>query len=494
MRFRDPNGHGLAGAPAPPFHRHPDASTVTRSMRDQSSPLQRTLPSFLLSAVALAAAGCSPDEAAAAGNEASGTVSAADAAPGAMLTPEELRSLRTDETPAVPVTEAPATPAQPVAKEQAPAPCEDAAQPAAAPAKDSAAAASPADELVALAKELALRPEGLESWLAAHPNAAVGARRDLVLGLAAGVRGETQRAVALLTQVEGRPEIKVAEATALRRLGEGPQALAVAASAADAEPPLVVGAALGATVRRAREAGRSGKLAEAAGLWTEALELQLRAPWHLDLAEMDAWARALAEVQAKRRWNPQGGWPAQDITVAAGDSLISMRKKALETDPQLLVCTGQIARANGLKNERIHPGQKLRVPKDRARVVVDLSAHLVLYYMGEELTAFWPCGVGAQNSPTKAGGYTVGEKTREPMWFRPGAAPVPYGDPMNPLGTRWIEWIDEQGRSSGFGFHGTNEPQSIGRDGSQGCIRMRDADVEELFEIAPKGAKIEVRR
>lgn len=343
------------------------------------------------------------------------------------------------------------------------------------------------------AKELALRPEGLEAWLAARPQALTGARRDLALGLAAGVRGDMQKALAMLSVVDGASGVRNAESTALRRLTEGPGALAVPASAADGEPVLVLGAALGSLARRAQESARAGKGGEAAALWTEALELQLRAPWKLSIAEVDQWSRGIAEVQRRRRWNPDGGWSAREITVAAGDSLIVVRKRALELDPQLLVCTGQIARANGLKSERIHPGQKLKIPLDRAKLVVDLDAHLVLYYLGDELVALWPCGVGAERSPTKAGRYTVGEKTREPMWFRPGAEPVPYGDPANPLGTRWIEWVDERGRSSGYGFHGTNEPESIGGAGSQGCIRMRDADVEELFEIAPKGALVEVR-
>ncbi len=464
----------------------------------------------------LLAAACSQSE-----------VDAAGAEPGAMLTREELATeeagssaIQTEpEVPASTLTAGEASDAGAPLRvsEVAPPPCESplegAGMQAAAGSKTTAAPAhstgtpvaratgeaEPAglvrqeDGELAAAKELALRPEGFEAWLAGRPQVLTGARRDLALGLAAGVRGDKQKALALLSVVDGASGVRIAESTALRRLTEGPGALAVSASAADGEPALVLGAVLGSLVRRAQESARAGKAGEAASLWTEALEMQLRAPWSLTLGEVDQWSRSLAEVQRRRRWSPEGGWAAREIQVVAGDSLIGVRKRALELDPNLLVCTGQIARANGLKGERIHPGQKLKIPLDRAKLVVDLDAHLVLYYLGEELVGLWPCGVGAERSPTKAGRYTVGEKTREPMWFRPGAAPVPYGDPANPLGTRWIEWVDERGRSSGFGFHGTNEPESIGGAGSQGCIRMRDADVEELFEIAPKGALVEVR-
>lgn len=461
--------------------------------------------------LALICAACAPGE-----------VDAAPSEPGAMLTREELAAeaatspnaeqadgnelASADVAPAggtalagdaetapppceTPLESAPAKPQAVVAP--APQPERLAAESTAAPAPVALAQADAGE--IDVAKELALRPEGLEAWLAARPQALTGARRDLALGLAAGVRGDKQKALAMLSVVDGASQVRNAESTALRRLTEGPGALAVPASAADGEPALVLGAALGSLARRAQESARAGKAGEAAALWTEALELQLRAPWKLTLAEVDQWSRSIAEVQRRRRWNPEGGWSAREITVVAGDSLIVVRKRALELDPQLLVCTGQIARANGLKGERIHPGQKLKIPLDRAKLVVDLHANLVAYYLGDELVALWPCGVGAERSPTKAGRYTVGEKTREPMWFRPGAEPVPYGDPANPLGTRWIEWVDERGRSSGFGFHGTNEPDSIGGAASQGCIRMRDADVEELFEIAPKGAVVEVR-
>jgi hypothetical protein len=43
-----------------------------------------------------------------------------------------------------------------------------------------------------------------------------------------------------------------------------------------------------------------------------------------------------------------------------------------------------------------------------------------------------------------------------------------------------------------FGIHGTNEPRSIGRNASHGCIRMRNRDAEELFELVRVGDTVEV--
>jgi lipoprotein-anchoring transpeptidase ErfK/SrfK len=127
------------------------------------------------------------------------------------------------------------------------------------------------------------------------------------------------------------------------------------------------------------------------------------------------------------------------------------------------------------------------------RSLVDLDAHWALFRMGKEVVVAWEVGVGKPGSETPVGEYVTGEKTKEPPWFRPGHAPVPYGDPENPLGTRWIAWQKADGSNTGLGFHGTKDPSSIGEDLSQGCVRMRQSAIEELFEILPKGAAITVQ-
>jgi lipoprotein-anchoring transpeptidase ErfK/SrfK len=158
--------------------------------------------------------------------------------------------------------------------------------------------------------------------------------------------------------------------------------------------------------------------------------------------------------------------------------------------PALNVCTGLIDRANGLGGRYLREGQVLRVPTDPVRVEVYLAAHWLLYLLADEVVAAWEVGIGKPGNETQVGTFTVGEKIPEPTWFQPGRAPVPYGDPENPLGTRWIAWEG----TDGLGFHGTNEPEGVGGDVSLGCIRMHNEHVEELFEILPRGATVLVRR
>ena len=60
------------------------------------------------------------------------------------------------------------------------------------------------------------------------------------------------------------------------------------------------------------------------------------------------------------------------------------------------------------------------------------------------------------------------------------------------LGTRWMEFKKLKGGGM-YGIHGTNEPHLIGLAVSHGCVRMRNRDVEELFELVPPGTKVTIR-
>lgn len=256
---------------------------------------------------------------------------------------------------------------------------------------------------------------------------------------------------------------------------------------------MILAAWLSRLARDAADHMAAGRTREAALAYSDLLLAVLDAPWKTDRDLLQSWSEALMRAQAAYRWNPKADWPSITVRVERGDSLISVRKRAVDTHPELLVCTGEIARANRLQGETIHPGDVLKIPTAHANVLVDLDAHWLLFRMDSEVVAAWEIGIGKSGSETIPGDYRAGEKTKEPMWFRQGQPPVPFGDPENPLGTRWIAWQLLDGRNSGLGFHGTSDPGSIGDDRSQGCVRMRKDAIEELYEILPRGAVIRVR-
>ncbi|SDO09051.1 LysM domain-containing protein [Psychrobacillus sp. OK028] len=61
-------------------------------------------------------------------------------------------------------------------------------------------------------------------------------------------------------------------------------------------------------------------------------------------------------------------------------------------------------------------------------------------------------------------------------------------DPGGPFGTMWMSLSKEH-----YGIHGTNDPSSIGKAVSHGCIRMHNKDVEELSNLIPIGTPVSIR-
>jgi hypothetical protein len=106
----------------------------------------------------------------------------------------------------------------------------------------------------------------------------------------------------------------------------------------------------------------------------------------------------------------------------------------------------------------------------------------------------YPVGVGySKQMQTPPGRYKVEKKIINPIWEHPykAAGQSQIGsNSKNPLGSRWIGF---HGEGSGvYGMHGTNEPNSIGRFVSHGCVRMHNSDVEELFEMIEIGTPVNV--
>jgi len=135
-----------------------------------------------------------------------------------------------------------------------------------------------------------------------------------------------------------------------------------------------------------------------------------------------------------------------------------------------------IARMNNIGDPNlIRAGEKFRVLQGPFHIVVEKSKFTLTVYMGDKYFKSYRVGLGKDDS-TPEGVYKVEDKIKNPDWFRPGRV-VRFGDPENPLGTRWIKF------SKGYGIHGTSEPETIGTQASEGCVRLLNKDVEELFDL-----------
>ena len=144
-----------------------------------------------------------------------------------------------------------------------------------------------------------------------------------------------------------------------------------------------------------------------------------------------------------------------------------------------------LARVNGMQDKNvIRVGQVIKVVKGPFRAVVDCESYTMGLYLGNVFVRQFRVGLGSDDS-TPRGEWRVGTKLVNPTYYPPRGGPIiAADDPDNPLGEYWIGLHGISGEAVGqqrYGIHGTNEPDSIGRSVSLGCIRMYNQDVEAVY-------------
>jgi len=123
-------------------------------------------------------------------------------------------------------------------------------------------------------------------------------------------------------------------------------------------------------------------------------------------------------------------------------------------------------------------------PRNR-RIIVSIPDRKLALVEDGRVFRVYPVAVGARVSPSPTGEFKVVSRISNPTYYHPGVV-IPPGR-NNPLGTRWIG-LDRRG----YGIHGTNEPRSIGKAASHGCIRMAKADLEQLFDEVQVADVVEI--
>lgn len=122
-----------------------------------------------------------------------------------------------------------------------------------------------------------------------------------------------------------------------------------------------------------------------------------------------------------------------------------------------------------------------------AKIIINLPSCMLEYYEGNHLIKEYPVAIGKPSTPTPRGVFSILEKEVNPCWYPPNKKGVVVeSGPSNPLGYRWM------GFEGTYGIHGTNEPWAIGSTASNGCIRMYERDVEELFSLVPYHTPINI--
>jgi nucleoid-associated protein YgaU len=191
------------------------------------------------------------------------------------------------------------------------------------------------------------------------------------------------------------------------------------------------------------------------------------------------------------RWlcDPTNVTSARTYTVAAGDSLA--RIAARFRREKVMVEEGTLALLNRIHNPNaVQVGQKLKVPVEPVSALVQKRSFGMVVLVGSHVLRLYWIGHG-ENDKTPVTEFTVVEKQPKPEWTAPDGMRYPYGHPKNILGEYFVKFQHDQ--YTGFGAHGTPMPETIGTMSSMGCIRMLGPDIQELFKILPRGAKVVIQ-
>ena len=137
------------------------------------------------------------------------------------------------------------------------------------------------------------------------------------------------------------------------------------------------------------------------------------------------------------------------------------------------------------------PEENAEVPRN-VFVRIDTKTNMLGVFEGEKLIAAYPVTIGSAHTASPIGEWKVMRITKMPT-FRYDKEMLQHGKrsgnfyllrpgPRNPVGVMWIAL-----NKKGIGIHGTNDPDSIGRAASHGCIRLANWDVVRLAtKIKPR--------
>ena len=229
----------------------------------------------------------------------------------------------------------------------------------------------------------------------------------------------------------------------------------------------------------------------AAGLYTKAKELEAKGNLYeaklmyqklvsefSNSPEVVNWQRKIEDLNIRLLFSPVLIPKSILYEIKPGDALIKIAYE-FKTTAEL------IQKSNGLKDDKIIPGRKIKVWVAPFNIIVDKSQNTLVLKSDEEIVKTYIVSTGANNS-TPVGKFKIVNKLPHPTWFKAGAV-VASDSPENILGTRWLGL-----NLPGYGIHGTTDPQSLGKQITQGCVRMSNSEVEELYDIVPVGAEVTI--
>jgi len=249
--------------------------------------------------------------------------------------------------------------------------------------------------------------------------------------------------------------------------------LAAAASANAPQPA----AAQSAAFRKALDLVKQGKRLEARKILSDVY-------WRGDAQTRRAAQLVLERINAELVLNPQCMEGATVHVVQRGEVLEKIARKHK-------VNWRMIARLNGISRpDLIRIDQRLKMLTGEQKILVDLSEFTLALFIDGHFIKQYAVGIGKDNKTPK-GEFTVDQRMVKPDWYPPEGGIIKYGEKGHLIGERWIGFRNQPG-AVGIGIHGTNEPETIGTACSNGCIRLHNKDVIELYDFVVSGARVTI--
>ncbi len=230
----------------------------------------------------------------------------------------------------------------------------------------------------------------------------------------------------------------------------------------------------------------TGDLVGARKLLNDALLSGSLSPADTDTAMKQISAINQTLVFSDRRFkdDPRGG----NYMVLQGDNLTKIAKN-YSVPIELLLQINNLKSGKDLKAD-----QPIKVIQGPICAVVTKSKFRIDLYLGSAggpdsiyLTTY-QVGLGTDNS-TPTGTWQIEKRVWHPKYDSPAGRPKEHfegGDPKNPVGPVWLALEGTDGAAVGkqsYGIHGTVDPDSIGKQASEGCIRLRNDEAEKVYNL-----------
>jgi L,D-transpeptidase ErfK/SrfK len=133
----------------------------------------------------------------------------------------------------------------------------------------------------------------------------------------------------------------------------------------------------------------------------------------------------------------------------------------------------------GINHLQLYVGQRIEIPglpepnTIPYSIQISIGKRRLTLYRNGKLEKIYPIAVGKMLTSTPKGDYVIVNRQM---------------NPGGPFGVLWLS-LSKQG----YGIHGTNDPSSIGKAVSHGCVRMHNRDVLQLAGLVPNGTRVSIR-